>query len=454
MTFIHLCCFLTLISGLSSCTAYYAKPLEDKGQTLSLTHPDKNRLIHKAASLHHERLAPIKIDFTKPLNVEQLAVLTVLFNPDLIAQRAKVGVAKAQAFDAGLLPDPQIGFNFDKPMHQTNPPTIPIATALGLSLSWDIASLLTRDAKLKSAYKKYQQTHYDVAWQEWLLANQAQLMATRLYFLQQQRKVLKDNLIITKSLWQLTEQLMQRHDATLDTYAARQAAYLDLEDQLVSVERTIFSTQIQLNQLLGLRPDERLNLARPRLTKTLYLNAEQLFQQAKIYRLDLLALRAGYESQEQTLYQQVLGQFPHFNLNLTRARDTGSINTLGSALSFDVPLFNRNRGAIAIAQTTREQLYLEYQARLRQTQSEISALVRDLRALNQEEKILTQQLPHLQQMQHSLLQELKTGNITQIAYQSSLADILSKKLKLLAIRQNKAEQYIALQIAQGRLDHD
>jgi outer membrane protein, heavy metal efflux system len=38
--------------------------------------------------------------------MDDIATIAVLHNPDLKAVRATVGVAQAQAFAAGLLPDP------------------------------------------------------------------------------------------------------------------------------------------------------------------------------------------------------------------------------------------------------------------------------------------------------------------------------------------------------------
>lgn len=442
---------LILIGVLSSCIGYEAKPLQNIVSVNRLTTLNKNALVHQAAALHHSRLPPIQLDFTKPFTLQELAVVAVLFNPDLKALRAKEGVAKEQVFDAGLLPDPQLGLLFDKTLHQTDPPTIPLGNAFGVNLSWDFAGLITRQAKLHAAYAKYQQIHYDVAWQEWLLANQAELLATRTYFLQQQVSLTKKNKISTKHLLDVTLHNMQRHDAKIDEYALRQTAYMDQQDQLQILQRMLTSTQLQLNQVLGLNPTERVSLSPPKIKTLAQLNAVSLFDEARIYRLDLTALRAGYENQEQAIYQAILGQFPHFNLGMTRGRDTGTVNTIGVNLSFDIPLFNRNQGVIAIAYATREQLNFEYHARLHQTQADIAALVADLKLITNAEYELTKELPNIRKAELVMSQGLKTGSITEITYQSIRADLFNKELKLLVLKQNKAEQMIGLQIALGRL---
>ena len=442
---------LIMIAGLSGCMSYHSKPLLNTPTIHQLSSADQNELIHRATSLRNPRLPPMKLDFHKPFTAQELAVLAVLFNPDLAALRAKEGVAKEQVFDAGLLPDPQLGFFFDKTLHQTNPLTIPFSNGIGGNLSWDIAGLITRQTKVNIAQSKYQQIHYDVAWQEWLLANQAELLATRVYFLQEQVSLIKKNMSFAKRLLDITHRNMQRHDATLDEYALRQTAYIDVQDQLQTLQRTLSSTQLQLNQVLGLNAEEKLALSRPKSLHLNHFNTAQLFNEAQFNRLDLIALRAGYESQEQTLYQAILGQFPHFNLSLIRGRDTGAVNTIGANLSFDIPLFNRNRGAIAIADATREQLNLEYKARLHQTQADIAALVADLKLIETAELTLTKQLPSIRKAVQIMSQNLQRGNITEVTYQSIQADLLNKELKLILLQQNKAEQTIGLQIALGRI---
>jgi len=124
--------FTILITGLSGCLSYHGKILKNNASINQLTHLDKNKLIQQACLVHHARLPPIKLTFAKPFTVQELAVIAVLVNPDLKALRAKEQVAKAQVFDAGLLPDPQLGLLFDKTLHQTNPPTIPLSNGYGV----------------------------------------------------------------------------------------------------------------------------------------------------------------------------------------------------------------------------------------------------------------------------------------------------------------------------------
>ncbi|MHB1947576.1 MAG: TolC family protein [Gammaproteobacteria bacterium] len=314
---------------------------------------------------------------------------------------------------------------------------------------WDVASLVTTQTKLKVVKAQALQTRYDIAWQEWLTANQAQLLASRIYFLQQQLKIARETTQTAKKILDITKSNLLKHNATIDEFGLRQATYLDFVDQTSAIDQTLQKTILQLNQLLGLPPNFKIALnVKP--VSYYPLNINKLFEEAEVCRLDLLALQAGYLSQEATLYEAILGQFPHFTLDIIKGRDNTNVHSVGPAIGFDIPIINRNRGVIAIAKATREQLYLEYIARLNQARSDIAILVTQMTIINNEGKILKRQLPQMQKAERLMREGVNKGNITLITYESVLTSLLTNQLRLLTLEQNITEQMIGLQIAIGK----
>ncbi len=427
------------------CSTYQPRPLNTVDLNRALATPDKAKIAQQATILNHPRIPPLSIDFSKPLTAQELSVLAVLMSPDLKALRAKEGVANAQVFDAGLLPDPKLTYTFAKTLQ-----SIPgLVNAYSYDMFWDIASLVTTQTNLKVVKAQALQTRYDIAWQEWLTANQAELLASRIYFLQQQLHLAKKATQAAKHILDITQSNLLKHNSTIDEFGLRQATYLDFLDQTTTIERSLQKTILQLNQLLGLPPNEKIAInVKPISLSTL--NSNQLFEEAQCYRLDLLALQAGYASQEAKLYQAILGQFPHFTLDIIKARDNTNVHSIGPAVGFDIPIINRNRGTIAIAKATREQLYLEYIARLNQTRSDIAILVTELEIINKEEKILRKQLPQMEKAERLMRQGVNNGNITLITYESVLTSLLTNQLRLLTLKQTTTEQMIGLQIAIGK----
>jgi len=433
-------------ASMVGCSTYHPRPLNTADLTKTLACFEQEQWVEQATLLNHPRIPPVKLDFSKPLKSRDLAVLGVLISPDLKALRAKEGVAKAQVFDAGLLPDPQFVFSFAHPTDKMQG----IVNAYSLGLNWDVGAVATKNIKVKIAKAKAQGVRYDVAWQEWLLANQLELLTARLYYLKQQQHLTQKATTTAKQILDLSEANLKAHNMTIDEFGLRQTTYLEFLNQKVSLERTIRKTVLELNRILGLTPTEKIPLYFKPSFKIINLEADKLFKVAEVNRLDLLALQAGYASVDAQLYQAILGQFPHFILGINKARDNTGIHSVGTDINFDIPLFNRNRGAIKIAVATREQLYLEYNARLNQTRSDIAVLVADLKLIIKEVSILETQLPKMRETEKLMHNGVKEGNITLITYVNILTNLLSNELRLLSLKQDKTEQMIALQIATGK----
>ncbi len=61
--------------------------------------------------------------------------------------------------------------------------------AYGITLEWDIISLLARPARIAAARTHAESVDLDVAWQEWLIAQSAKSAAWKLLSLEAQRQV-------------------------------------------------------------------------------------------------------------------------------------------------------------------------------------------------------------------------------------------------------------------------
>lgn len=73
-------------------------------------------------------------------------------------------------------------------------------------------------------------------------------------------------------------------------------------------------------------------------------------------RLDLIALRRGYQSQEYQVRLAVLQQFPRINLGISRARDNTGVYSVDLSAGIELPIYNHYRAAIAQQRATRQQL--------------------------------------------------------------------------------------------------
>ena len=412
---------LAALLCLGACASYSPAPLP----TSPSTGPRVADLKVDTSRLRLEPLKSIKVDARDGLDPDELAVLAVLNSPDLRARRAAAKVSQAQVFDAGLLPDPQIDLSADFP----TTPGAKIAYTAALAL--DIQGLLTRSATLAAAKASARQADLDLVWAEWSTAQDARQLAQTALTDEARADALRRVLAQAKDRYAHSQAALKRGDISAQTNSADLAVQLDAQAQLTSAEHDAAAARRQLNALLGLKPEVRLPLVRGATTAG-YDEASLAAAAAKVTerRPDLLALQAGYVAEDANLRRAILMQFPLLSLAGNRARDNTGISSVGAAGTFALPIFNGNRGQIAIERATREQLRAEYQARLDQTEAEIASDRAELETAIGRVRELEASVPKLEAMADQASAAYGRGDIDSAGYLALVQNALSRRADL------------------------
>lgn len=432
-----------LLAGslLSGCASYYAAPLGNASDVLAA--PDPAILLADAAKLDRPFLKPQPIDLTQPLTPNALAVIAVLENPDLKAQRRKAGVTDAQAFSARLLPDPTFQGSFDKLLSGSDE-----FNGFGGQIGFDLNQLRMSRVTRQSGAAAKQQVRLDLAWAEWQAAGQARLQGVRVLALTAQLQIARASAAQADRLFAATGHATGRGDLAGADLDARRQTLLDITDKVRVAEQALTTARGELNKVLGLPPETVLRLAPPA-EAAIAPDSAKLVAQAIDRRLDLQALRAGYGVAEADLHKAVLDQFPTLSLTMAYARDTADNRTLGPQIGFSLPLWNRNRGGIAIAKATREQVHAEYDARLFQTRADIDAAVAGLVTVRRQKAELTAQLPQLEKFAEATARAARRGDLAPATADTAAQSLRDRRLTLLQLDQQIAEQTIALELLSG-----
>ncbi len=429
---------------LAGCASYAPQPLAGADIDAVLNSPDRAALVRQAAALPQK----MTLDFTRPLDGDALAAIAVLANPELRALRVQQRVADAQLFAAGLLPDPQLSLGFDRVLA---PRSEGLVTGYAGGLTLDLlGAYAVRGVARRVQRAAGEQVRLDIAWQEWSTAGQARLLAERLPRQQAVSGLARTAADVADRALSRALTAATRGDIKADEVETRRIAAADANGRALKAEREAGVTRLDLNALLGLRPDEPLALAMPApLSAWAAPDPEQLFVIARATRLDLQAFAKGYDSAEASLHRAVLGQYPRLAITLNRLRDTSAVHTFGPAITLDLPLWNRNRGEIAKAGAERERLKSEYAARLFRTRADIAALVA---ALNRDEGAragLAAQLPELAAIATHFEDAARRGDVSTPLAEAARASEIDKQLEWLALDQSCAEQRLALRLALG-----
>ncbi|MDB4875547.1 MAG: hypothetical protein JWM41_1993 [Gemmatimonadetes bacterium] len=431
-----------LAAAMAGCAKYQEHSL-GTGSTLPDRIPD---LAIDPRQMPLPELAVHRFDPTDGLDITEVAMLAVVNNPDLKVARAAAGVSHAQAFAAGLLPDPRLGVSVDVPDRGQAATT----TAYNVGLSYDIISLLTRSPRYAAARQEARKTDLNLLWLEWQVVSQSRMLFVQLT---QQRRLM-DVLEQTRTLFadrdRRTELALVRGLLTLDAVTPHLVALQDVNRQINDVERLMSQSRHDLNALLGLGPEVAVPLTGSAVLPDFDEAAvERLLPDLPRRRPDLIALQAGYAAQDLRYRAAILAQFPALSVGFTRSRDATDVRQAGMSVTLTVPLLNRNRGVIAIEQATREQLHAEYELRLNAANSGIHRILAEQAINRRQLRDIDAGLAELSRVAEKTNAAFRNHDINALAFASLQASLLAKQIERISLEQAILDQQVALQTLIG-----
>ncbi|KVL40550.1 transporter [Burkholderia sp. MSMB1835] len=435
-------CAIASVVALVGCTTYHPQPLISHA---TLTGSDAlARLNIDSGKMPLPELAAHRFDPSDGFDIEDVAMIAVANNPDLKLARDDLGIARAQAFSAGLLPDPQLSVSSDFPG------AAGLERAFNYGLSMDVMAIVTRNANKRSADATVRKTDLGLLWQEWQVVAQAKQLYTKARYEDAVLPLLAQARDLDATRYQRLAHARQAGNVTDDVVSVASTTYSDASKQYDDMLRARELTHHDLNALLGLAPDVTLRLAgtdrlMPLTDATLDAAVAALPQR----RPDLIALQAGYDAQEQKYRAAILNQFPSLNVGFNRARDTSGIYTTGFQIALSLPIFNRNRGNVAIEQATRRRLGDEYQVRMNTAYADIAHLRADARLATEQLAQDEAALPALEQAAAHAQHAYDAHDIALGQYTDAQLAVLTKQIDAATQRDALAEQRIGLQALLG-----
>jgi outer membrane protein TolC len=381
------------------------------------------------------------------LDVTEVAMLAVANSPQLRIERDKAGVAHAQAYAAGLLPDPQLNYEHDRPTGSYPQGTTSAYTA-GLTL--DLGNLITRSARVQSARAGAREVDLDLLWSEWQTIAQARTLFDRVYYLRKLVARLQREHAALASVQAAIARALHAGDLTYDSASAGLNAASDVANQLGDAQRQLHQAEHELHDLLGLDASVALHLAgAPFTVDPDRQEVQRALSDMPQRRPDLLALQAGYASQQATLRAAILAQFPAITVGFVKARDNSNIASAGFSIGLSLPLFDGNRGNIAIERATRQQLHDEYSARLLTDRNDVRRLLADLQSQRAQRKALAAHAAQLEQARDAARANYAAGRLDWPTYLAIRANSLAADTALLTLELDTHETAIALDALAG-----
>ncbi|WP_460223265.1 TolC family protein [Paraburkholderia terrae] len=390
---------VTLAVVLTGCATYAPKPLPETPQW-----PDN---IASTAA---------------PLTVDQVVGRALEHSPDIRRAERELDIAATRQYADGLPPDPTLSFSTDRPGAEGFVP------AFMVGLSYEVSALVERPAKKRAAAAALEKQQLALRWAKWQVANHAYALYVSNVSLIRLENEVEQSLAYQKGAAERMQEALARADVTREVAVQAQTAYRDSVQQLGTLRQEHLKATQELNTLLGLRPGTRVTLASPPEPYEVPQDAvTRALADLGQRRPDLLALRAGYTEQDERYRGALLAQFPRLEIGVTRGRDTSAIYTSGLTVSVTLPLFNGNRGNIAVEKATRESLYQEYTQRLDDAYTAVDGISSEL-------SLLGDQLRNARSMETALDASVKQARAAYGAGDMTLPVLANLESRLLAQR--------------------
>ena len=372
----------------------------------------------------------------------ELAAFAVAHNPTLSAVRGRIGVSNALLIEAGLLPDPTIGWDaMDVLAVELNGESATSVEYLaGLGLSIPLLRPGERDAKQGVAGWRLQEALRRVTEAEWLLARDVHVASESVL---EAQELLTQNARLTEVAETTREYFQRARQAGAATAIQDNLAVgelLGIRAERIRLEARLREVRHALNALLGLTPTAVVPVvASPDLLDPLPSDPKALAETAVERRPDLEALLALYQAAEEEVRLEVSRQFPQISI--------------GTGISIVPGFFSGfNRYAIATALARRAQLASEIEARVHEVRRDVhDTFAAYHEARRQSEYLESAVLPNAEESLRLAREAFDAGEVTLLEILTLQRTLVDARTRVTEMRAERSRRRWKLLAASGQL---
>ncbi|MGH8191649.1 MAG: TolC family protein, partial [Rhodanobacteraceae bacterium] len=325
-----------------------------------------------------------------------------------------------------------------------------VTSSFDLGLSYDLEALLTHPLAKRAADTSAREVDLNLLWMEWQVIGKARDLFVHDVYQAKMLAVLREEAGVLARQHAKLVAASGNGDVSQAAVAADLAGLQAVETRLHAAERQVLKTRQDLNALLGLSAKARLHLIGPTTVATpSAAEVKRGLAELPRQRPDLLALRSGYQSADARYRQAILEQFPAIQVGFTRARDADAIYTRGFQISLTLPIFNRNRGNIAIAEATRKKLHDAYAIRLMQARAQVQQILQHQALLVRQRAQLEKAVAFTSRTLARLGKVALPGDVSGVVRVQLESNGFDRRLTLLSLNEALLEQKAALQTLLG-----
>lgn len=348
-------------------------------------------------------------------SVEDARVLSLVGNRELNKLRLKAANSAAVAKEYGWWEDPELDFDLMRIIDSSDHPVLGGAS---LAFTIPLSGALEKEQDASKLYAKADVSR--ILAKEREISAQACKSAVRIAMLIERQRLLKDfdNDIRIVRARENVEKLHKAGEITSSQLASVHRAIHSYRHSLMDVKRELALEKTNFLDICGLVPTAQLEvLFEPKATKQGDLSIEPMsFINHPEVEARLLSLGAT----EKQLEAEIRRQYPDLKLGPSYVNEEG-LDRIGLVAGVTLPLWNRNRKAIAEATAQRDEARLEVIDVWQQIVSKYALTAQTLKHLNKHPPIPASELFEVDKL-------AEAGELTDLDYLAIRGEILEQKL--------------------------
>lgn len=358
------------------------------------------------------------------VSLAEAEALALVLNADLRAQRLVAEVPLAGSREAGWLDDPEVGFSLERILEDVDH-----AWTKGVELSLTIPLWGKLRLEKEAAWAEYTAAWRKVAIAEWQTLRDLNRAWKTWSRQARQQEILSEflrqlDIICTKADGLVSAGELPPSDARL--FAIERLSKRRVAQQL---KRDIEQSRLEILHLLGLEPAAEASLVPASGPRHRTPVEGDLADQLRANHLELKLLQDEYDLAEMELQTEVRNQYPDLSLGPGYEREEGE-DKLGLGVGLSLPLWNRNRRAIAEEEANRRSAGAALEARWEALHSELRRAEVRLRAAQGNcESLKGRELPLVRKQLEEVSRLMELGEADVLMLLEALTRFLETQLE-------------------------
>ena len=296
-------------------------------------------------------------------DLPKLTLAAFFYNPKLDVARSRLSGAKGQEKAAAEYPNPDLGIT--PGFNSTTGYSAPVSPwILGVALDIPIETAGKRGYRIAEARYLSESARLQIAQSAWELRHQVREALLNLYAATQKEALLDRRGLLEKDQIELLKQLLDLGEISANELSLARITYEQTRLTWLDENKYKVQARMQLAATIGV-PAKALEAIEFcfDVFEVLpdHIPSVEAQRRAMLNREDLLGAIADYQACQAALQREVARQFPDVRLGPGYEFDQ-SENKWMLGLSVNLPIFNQNKGAIAVAEARREQAAAEFMA--------------------------------------------------------------------------------------------